>query len=89
MPLADEGARFLKAKVQPVHELPPGMLFHYDLKTIYRMWQRWVMSGRQTIPDIRDVAVEDEDAVNDLWMMEMVIRYAMDSAGEGANHGSE
>lgn len=47
------------------------------------------MSGRQVIPDIRAIALQDEAAVNDLWTMELVIRYAIDSAKEGLSDARE
>jgi hypothetical protein len=58
------------------------MKFHYDLRIIYRTWQQWVMSDRKEMPDIRQVAVQDEDGTNDVWMMDYVIRYLLDSGAE-------
>lgn len=64
------------------------MKFNYDLRLVYRTWQRWVQSGKKQVPDIRQVAVEDDDATNDVWMMDMVIRYIMESQ-PGREGGSE
>lgn len=87
--MAREGAQFLKAKQQTVSELPVGMMFHYDLKLVYRTWQRWVQGGRKQVPDIRSVATEDDAAVNDVWMMDYVIRYIINSQSQGGEGGGQ
>lgn len=51
------------------------MRFKHDLKLLFRCWRRWVMTGRQAFPDIRQVALEDEEYDDDMWFFDLVVRY--------------
>jgi len=76
MPLADAAAEFLRQKEEPVYELPPGTRLHYGLKLIDRCWKRWVMMGRPgELPDIRKIALEDENYSNDFWFYDLIVRW--------------
>jgi hypothetical protein len=68
------------------------MKFHYDLRLVYRTWQKWVMSERKEMPDLQKVSLVDQDAEDDVWMMDYVIRYIKDSqssAGRGSSDNND
>lgn len=85
MPLARLDAQFLKAKQQPVDELPPGLKLTYAPHLVHRAWRKWVHTGRRVVPDIRAVAIEDEDSENDVWTWELVVRYLSGLDGDNSN----
>lgn len=72
-----------------MQELPVGMKFHYDLNLVYRTWQRWIQNGQKQIPDIREVALEDDDSVNDVWLFHLVVRYITDSQSQSGKGGDD
>lgn len=44
------------------------------------------MSGRKEIEDIRQVATQDEDAENDVWTWDLLVRWADSLNEKGGGH---
>lgn len=84
IPLAEADARFLKAKVSKVFELPPGLKLHYSPYLIQPLWRDWVMRDRKEVGDIRQIAARDNDAVEDVWTWDLIVRFVLDGQQESS-----